>query len=301
MADFLVTGGTGFIGSELVRLLVSAGHSAVVLTRDFARHQGKYGDQVRYVADFDNITNNTYFTAVINLAGEGISDKRWSNPRKQALLDSRVGLTGKLVKLLARLDTRPEVVISGSAVGWYGAQDTKVLTETSAFTPEFTHELCQAWEAEAGKVMALDIRLCIVRLGVVLGKNGGVLKRLLPPFRFGLGGRIGNGRQVMSWIHLDDVLKAINFLVNRTDLDGVFNLTAPQAVSNSDFARGIGLAISRPTLLPLPGFIVKILFGEMGDRLLLQGQNVVPARLQEAGFIFDYPVLEEAFADILIE
>jgi uncharacterized protein (TIGR01777 family) len=300
MAGFLITGGTGFIGSQLVRGLVSAGHTVVVLTRDPARQKGRYGDQVRYISDFDAIAKNTHFTAVINLAGEGIGDKRWSRVRKQALLDSRVKLTGKLIQLLERLETRPAVMVSGSAVGWYGAHDDAPLTETSAFNPEFTHDLCQAWEDAAGRVKALGIRLCIVRLGIVLGRNGGVLKRLLPPFRFGLGGRIGSGRQVMSWVHLDDVLKAINFLVNRTDLNGVFNLTAPRAVSNADFTRGIGLAISRPTLLPLPGFMVKLLFGEMGDRLLLQGQNVVPARLQAAGFIFDYPVVEEAFADILI-
>jgi len=300
MARFLVTGGTGFIGSQLVRGLVSAGHTVVVLTRNPARHKARYGDQVRYIAEFDAIANDTHFTAVINLAGEGIGDKRWSRLRKQALRDSRVKLTGRLIQLLERLETRPAVMISGSAVGWYGAHDDAPLTETSAFNPEFTHDLCQAWEDEAARAKVLGIRLCIVRLGIVLGRNGGVLKRLLPPFRFGLGGRMGTGRQVMSWLHLDDVLKAINFLVNRTDLDGVFNLTAPRAVSNADFTRGIGLAISRPTLLPLPGFMVRLLFGEMGDRLLLQGQNVVPARLQAAGFIFDYPVVEEAFADILI-
>jgi len=300
MARFLVTGGTGFIGSQLVRGLVSAGHTVVVLTRNPARHKARYGDQVRYIAEFDAIANDTHFTAVINLAGEGIGDKRWSRLRKQALRDSRVKLTGRLIQLLERLETRPAVMISGSAVGWYGAHDDAPLTETSAFNPEFTHDLCQAWEDEAARAKVLGIRLCIVRLGIVLGRNGGVLKRLLPPFRFGLGGRMGTGRQVMSWVHLDDVLKAINFLVNRTDLDGVFNLTAPRAVSNADFTRGIGLAISRPTLLPLPGFMVRLLFGEMGDRLLLQGQNVVPARLQAAGFIFDYPVVEEAFADILI-
>jgi len=300
MARFLVTGGTGFIGSQLVRGLVSAGHTVVVLTRNPARHKARYGDQVRYIAEFDAIANDTHFTAVINLAGEGIGDKRWSRLRKQALRDSRVKLTGRLIQLLERLETRPAVMISGSAVGWYGAHDDAPLTETSAFNPEFTHDLCQAWEDEAARAKVLGIRLCIVRLGIVLGRNGGVLKRLLPPFRFGLGGRMGTGRQVMSWLHLDDVLKAINFLVNRTDLDGVFNFTAPRAVSNADFTRGIGLAISRPTLLPLPGFMVRLLFGEMGDRLLLQGQNVVPARLQAAGFIFDYPVVEEAFADILI-
>lgn len=300
MARYLITGGTGFIGTPLVRAISAAGHEAVVLTRHPARHQGRYGDQVRYVDSFDAIAGDTWFAAVINLAGEGNGDKRWSDKRKHVLLESRVGLTAALVQLLERLDTRPGVMISGSAIGWYGASDATPLTEQDTFHPEFTHDLCQAWEDAAAAVTGLGIRLCIMRLGVVLGRNGGVLKRLLPPFYFGLGGRIGDGRQVMSWVHLDDVIKAVNFLVNNDTLSGVFNLTAPDAVTNAEFTRAIGLAISRPTLLPLPAFAVKALFGEMGDRLLLQGQNVVPERLLQAGFTFDYPALDDALADILV-
>lgn len=300
MAKFLVTGGTGFIGTRLVRDLAAAGHQAVVLTRNPDKHQGRNGDSVRYLSRFEEIDSNTLFTAVINLGGEGIGDKRWSEKRKTELLDSRIGLTNQLVTFLATLETRPEVMISGSAIGWYGAQDEKPLTEEDSFNPEFTHDLCQQWEDAAGAVIDLGIRLCIIRMGVVLGRDGGVLKRMLPPFYFGLGGRIGTGRQYMTWVHMTDVIKGINFLVRSPELDGVFNLTAPGAVTNAEFTRGIGLAISRPTIFPLPAFMVKLLFGEMGDRLLLQGQHVVPARLLQAGFVFDYPALKDALTESLV-
>jgi len=301
MAKFLVTGGTGFIGTQLVSHLVSAGHEAVVLTRSPGKHAGKIGDSVRYIAGFDEVDNAEFFMAVINLAGEGIGDKRWSDKRKKQLLESRVALTDELVKCLARLQVRPEVMISGSAIGWYGASDATPLDESAGFNNEFTHELCAAWEQSASAVEALGIRLCIIRLAVVLGKDGGVLKKLLPPFYVGLGGRIGSGEQYMSWIHREDVIKAIQFLVSSPGMSGVYNLAAPDAVTNRVFTRGIGMALSRPTFFPLPAFVVKTVFGEMGDRLLLQGQNVVPRRLQEAGFTFDYQRLEDALADILVK
>lgn len=298
MASFLITGGTGFIGSRLVQDLVTAGHDAVVYTRNPDKHQGRHGDKVRYVGSFGEIDSSSYFSAVINLAGEGIADKRWSDKRKAELRASRIDLTRALVELLASLHTRPEVMVNASAIGWYGAQGDTPLTEESGYHPEFTHDLCQEWEEAAGAVTDLGIRLCITRFGLVLGRNGGLLKRLLPPFYFGLGGRIGSGRQVMTWVHLDDLIKGINYLVDNTRLNGVFNLTAPGAVTNAEFTRGLGAAISRPTIFPLPAFVVKLLFGEMGDRLLLHGQHVVPHRLLESGFEFDFPTLDEALADI---
>ncbi len=299
MANFLITGGTGFIGKQLVAQLVSAGHEAVVVTRRPEKHEAAFAEKVRYIGSFSAIDNSACFDAVINLGGEGIADKRWTVKRKQQLLDSRLGLTNHLVKCLARLEKKPEVMISASAVGWYGAHDETPLTETSACHQEFSHELCDAWEKEAAAAEELGIRLCIIRLGIVLGKNGGVLKRMLPPFYFGLGGPIGSGKQYMSWVHLNDVIRALHFLVNDVGLSGVFNLTAPGTVSNSQFTRAIGTVISRPTFFPLPEFVVKIIFGEMGERLLLMGQNVVPHNLLQAGFSFDYPQLDDALTDIL--
>lgn len=299
MANFLITGGTGFIGKKLVAQLVNAGHEAVVVTRRPEKHGGSFAEKIRYIGSFSAIDNSTCFDAVINLGGEGIADKRWSAKRKQQLLASRIGLTNHLVKCLARLEKRPEVMISASAVGWYGAHDETPLTEDSVCHQEFSHELCEAWEKEAAAVGDLGIRLCIIRLGIVLGKNGGVLKRMLPPFYFGLGGRIGSGKQYMSWVHVNDVIRAVDYLVNENSLSGVFNLTAPGTVSNTQFTQAIGKVISRPTLFPLPAFVVKTVFGEMGQRLLLMGQNVVPHNLLEAGFSFDFPDLDGALTDIL--
>ena len=299
MANFLITGGTGFIGKKLVAQLVNAGHEAVVVTRRPEKHGGSFAEKIRYIGSFSAIDNSTCFDAVINLGGEGIADKRWSAKRKQQLLASRIGLTNHLVKCLARLEKRPEVMISASAVGWYGAHDETPLTEDSACHQEFSHELCEAWEKEAAAVGDLGIRLCIIRLGIVLGKNGGVLKRMLPPFYFGLGGRIGSGKQYMSWVHVNDVIRAVDYLVDENSLSGVFNLTAPGTVSNKQFTQAIGKVISRPTLFPLPAFVVKTVFGEMGERLLLMGQNVVPHNLLEAGFSFDFPDLDGALTDIL--
>jgi len=298
MARYLITGGTGFIGSRLLEHLAASGHEAVVITRNPARHKNRCGEQVSYYKGFDELKSSEVFHTVINLAGEGIGDRRWSEKRKQALYNSRIGMTHSLVKYLSTLSDKPEVMISGSAIGWYGAHDNSPLTEEARSNPEYTHELCEAWEQAAAGVRDLGIRLCIVRLGVVLGQGGGVLKRLLPPFYLGLGGRIGSGQQMMTWVHREDVIHAFDFLVETPSVEGVFNLTAPNAVSNAEFTRQLGKSVHRPTLLPLPGFVVRLVFGEMGDRLLLHGQNVVPARLQDAGFSFRFERLDEAFTDL---
>lgn len=298
MARFLVTGGTGFIGSALLPRLVDAGHEVVVFTRRPDKFAGQFGNAVSFIDSFDAVSGETCFQAVINLAGEGIGDKRWSEKRKQQLLDSRINTTRDLVSCLARLQALPEVMISGSAVGWYGAQGEKPLKEEDDYVKEFSHAICQQWEEAAAEVKDLGVRLCIVRLGVVLERGGGIIKKLLPPFKCGLGGPISSGQQMMSWIHMNDVINAFNFLINNSQLDGIFNLAAPAAVDSKTFSRALGRAISRPAFLPLPGFMVKLLFGEMGDRLLLHGQNVVPARLLDNGFEFEYPDIEAAFAGV---
>lgn len=297
MANYLVTGGTGFIGGALVPALLDDGHTLTIFTRRPRRHADT--DKLRYIDSFDAIADHEVFDVVINLGGEGIGDKRWSPQRKRELFDSRVELTRDLVACLTRLQHKPAVMINGSAIGWYGASDDRPLDENASYHDEFTHSLCRAWENAAGLVTKLGVRLCIVRQGVVLGRGGGALKRMLPPFYIGLGGPLGSGEQMMSWVHMTDLLKAYRFLIDNAGLSGVFNLTAPNAVTNRDFARAIGRALRRPAVVPVPGFVLKVVFGEMADRLLLHGQRVIPRRLQDNGFAFDFPDIDAALFDIL--
>lgn len=298
MAHYLITGGTGFIGTALVCDLVADGHTAVVLTRRPDKHRPRFPSQVSLIDSLAAVPAEVTFDGIVNLAGEGIADKRWSEARKRELIDSHAGVTREVVKLVARLKSKPAVMVSGSAVGWYGAQGDKPLDEKSPPVEEFSHELCREWEEAARGAEELGVRLCIVRLGPVLEKHGGMLKRLLPPFRLGLGGPIGDGSQVISWIHRSDVLRGIRFLLDTPATRGVYNLTAPVPATNREFARELGRALHRPAFLPLPAFVVRAAFGEMGESLLLRGQRVLPLRLNRAGFLFDYERIEDAFSRI---
>ncbi|MEX0739620.1 MAG: TIGR01777 family oxidoreductase [Pseudohongiella sp.] len=297
----LMTGGTGFIGTHLVAELLSAKHELTVLVRDYARGRLLLGSTPELVRSLDEIEHDRHFDAVINLAGAGIADKRWTRARKRLLLNSRLQTTTALVQLFQRLQQPPAVFLSASAVGFYGAHGPEPLTETSPVHDEFSHQLCRRWEEEARKAEVLHIRVCVLRLGVVLGSGGGMLGKLLPMFRLGLGGRIGDGEQMLSWIHRADVIAAIQFLLAKDTESGVFNLTAPAAVTNREFTRELAAVVKRPAFLPLPAPVVQLMFGEMGDRLLLHGQNVIPARLQAAGFEFRYPDLRPALSACLCD
>ncbi len=292
---YLISGGTGFIGKPLVAALRGDGHEVSVLTRDYAAARKRLGSDVTLLRSVDGIAADQPIDVVINLAGAGIADRRWSARRKRELLDSRVRTTQDLVQLVQRLRTRPDCFLSASAVGYYGASDDRPLTETEpAVTSEFTHELCRRWEEEALRVSALGVRTVITRFGVVFGPDGGMLARLEWPFRLALGGRLGSGRQMLSWVHRDDVISAIRFLIDDERHSGVFNVTAPKPVSNADFTRALARAVHRPAIMHMPSAVVRLLFGEMGDRLLLHGQCVMPARLQESGFEFLFPGVDEA-------
>lgn len=297
----LITGGTGFIGSRLVNALQEEKHEVTVLVRDYARSRLILGADPELVRSLDEIAQDMHFDAAINLAGAGIADKRWTRARKKLLLSSRLQTTKALMQLFQRLRQPPSVLLNASAVGFYGAHGSEPLTETSPVHDEFSHELCKRWEEEARKAESLGVRVCIVRLGVVLGPDGGMLGRLLPIFRLALGGRIGNGEQMLSWVHRDDVIRAIDFLLNSNTESGVFNLTAPEAINNREFTRVLAAAVNRPAVLPLPAPVVQLMFGEMGDRLLLHGQNVKPARLQALGFEFKYPDLRSAVSACLCD
>jgi uncharacterized protein (TIGR01777 family) len=252
----LITGGTGFMGARLADELQVVGHELTVLVRDYARARLILGTRPELLRSLDEVDQDRQFDAVINLAGAGIADKRWTGARKRLLLNSRLHTTKALVALCQRLRHRPRVLLSASAVGFYGAQGTEPLTESSPVHDEFSHQLCKRWEEEARKAESLGMRVCIMRFGVVLGPGGGMLDRLLPVFRLALGGRLGDGQQMLSWVHRTDVINVMQFLLTHESESGVFNVTAPEAVNNATFTRELAAAVNRPAVLPLPAPLV---------------------------------------------
>jgi uncharacterized protein (TIGR01777 family) len=240
---------------------------------------------------------------VVNLAGEPIAAKRWNVGQKVKLWESRVDLTHRLVNWIKQRPTAPKALISGSAVGWYGDGEAQILTEQSSAVNAYTHTLCHAWETEALALTSADIRVCISRTGLVLSKHGGFLSKLTLPFKLGLGARLGNGQQYMSWIHLDDMVTALLFLIadnhQKSSLPhGIFNLTSPNPISNRQFNQTFATQLNRCCCLVMPSPVLKLLLGEMAQ-LLLAGQRAVPQRLTDHGFIFRYPKLAHALADIM--
>lgn len=288
----LITGATGFIGQALITQLLAAKHDLIALSRRSPRHLPPLfrSAQVRCIQSLDEIDTEEPLDAIINLAGEPIADRRWSPARKQLLADSRTGTTKKLSALVKRLSTKPKTLISGSAVGYYGDQGNQTVIENTPPHDEFTHSLCHTWEQAALAMQEDGVRVCLVRTGLVIGPRGGFLKRMLLPFRLGLGGRLGDGRQWMSWIDLEDEVRIILFLLQHQELQGAFNATAPTPVTNRDFTRALASCVKRPACIPVPALLLKLILGEM-SRLLLTGQKALPHRLLEAGFTFKQPDL----------
>lgn len=294
----LITGGTGFIGRRLVAHLKVA-HEVLVLTRQGSRAYDLLGHDVKLLDSLDRLDNLNDVDAVINLAGEPIANGRWSERRKQLLCDSRWLLTEQLVDLVKLSSTPPRLLLNASAIGWYGRQDDAPLDETCQSPhDEFTHRLCQQWEQLAQQARSAQTRVCILRIGLVLGMEGGALPRMLPPYRLGLGGPMGSGTQMMSWIHVQDLVRAMLFLIEHGECDGIFNGTAPQPVSNRRFSETLAATLHRPHLFFVPAPLLRLLMGEAAD-LLLTGQHVLPARLQQAGFHFSFPALPGALDNLL--
>ena len=291
--NILMTGGTGFIGTQLSEYLINRGFTITVLTRNSQANK----KDIEFVTSLNDIHPEKSFHAVINLAGASISN-RWSKSYKTKLINSRVALTKNLVEFISAMKVKPTCLISASAIGYYGSQSSNPLDEASSPNKEFTHELCRAWEEAAQPVKDAGVRLCIMRIGIVLGQ-GGALKKMLPAFRLGLGGPIGSGEQYMSWIQIKDLLRIIEKLVSDDSFEGVYNATAPNPVTNKEFSIALGKALSRPAIFPMPAFMVKLLFGEMGDRLLLKGQNVLPGKLLSEGFDFNFKEINSALAESL--
>lgn len=290
----LITGGSGFIGRELCKQLFLAGHTATVLTRQPAKALPLPG--VRWVATLQEAQQ---VDAVVNLAGEPLAAGRWNTARKQLFRDSRIGTTQKLLSWVESLEQRPRVLVSGSAIGYYGAHDDSALTESAAPGEDFAATLCRDWETEALKARALGLRVCTLRIGIVLGNDGGALAQMLPPFRLGAGGPMGSGKQWMSWVRRSDLVRLILWLLQTESASGAYNGTAPQPVTNREFARTLGAVLSRPAVITTPAFALKLMFGEMAEALLLTGQRVLPAKAQAEGFVFLHPELGPALRDLL--
>jgi uncharacterized protein len=294
----LLTGGTGLIGRRLCRYWLAQGHQLVVYSRQPERVGALCGASVRGIGTLAEYGDGP-LDAVVNLAGAPIADRPWTASRKALLLASRVALTAHLLTWLSGRGQRPEVLISGSAVGWYGDGGEHVLTEDSpAGGTDFAAQLCVAWEFEAQQAQALGMRVVTVRTGLVLAREGGFLARLLLPFKLALGGPLGNGRQWMPWIHLDDQVALIDFLLQQRSLSGVFNACAPQPVRNAEFTRALAEVLRRPARLRAPAWLLRLGLGQLAG-LLLGGQRALPERLLASGFVFTFNDLPSALNDLL--
>ena len=289
----LLTGGTGFIGAPLCQALAQHDHELLVLTREpkarspqqHIRYLSWHADEwQRAITDVDG---------VINLAGAPLAAKRWSSQQKRLILDSRVQTTSTLVSAMAAQPKRPSVVVSVSAIGYYGPRGDELLTELAPLGRGFLAEVCQAWEHEAQRAEALGVRVVRLRMGLVLGPGGGALAKMVPPFRAFIGGPLGHGRQWISWVHRDDVIGLIEWALTHPNVSGALNATAPNPVTMQGLCRELGRALHRPSWAPVPAVVLRLLLGEMAD-LLLTGQRVLPQVAQQQGYRFHFPELGPA-------
>ena len=300
----LLTGGTGFVGTALRETLTQKGHEVVILTRQASR-ENQPGIRTRYAywnppgggaweRELDGVDG------VINLAGEPIVRKRWTAEQKQKIEGSRAGATRAIVEAIRGSKRKPFFLINASAVGYYGPHENEELTEESPAGKDYLAQTCQKWEMEALRAETLGIRVVRLRIGIVLEKGGGALAKMLPPFQLGLGGPLGSGRQWMSWIHREDLTGLILWAIEKKEIRGALNATAPVPVTMKEFAGTLGRALHRPAIFPVPEFVVKFLLGEMSE-MLLKGQRVLPKRALSSGYSFQFPKLEQAFQGILAQ
>ncbi|MDJ0556651.1 MAG: TIGR01777 family oxidoreductase [Microcoleaceae cyanobacterium MO_207.B10] len=301
-----ITGATGFVGSRLVERLHSEGEQILVLTRNPERAKRVFptsaypnlevvGYQPKQSGAWQQSIDGC--DAVVNLAGAGIADERWSPSRKREIMESRQVTTEKLVEAIAQANSKPSVLVSGSAVGYYGTSETATFDETSPSGDDFLAEVCQKWEAAAQPVKDVGVRLVILRIGIVLGM-GGTVSKMLTPFKLFAGGPIGSGQQWFSWVHRDDLVSLILHSLRHPEIQGVFNATAPNPVRMGEFCQDLGSALNRPSWLPVPDFAIEILLGD-GAVVVLEGQKVLPKQTQASGFEYQYPNAKAALKNIL--
>ncbi len=304
MDRVIVTGATGFIGKALCLRLESEGYKVVALSRNPEKGQRLFGPKFS-VAKWDDANASEWMQyadgayAIVNLAGENIGSGRWTRRRKQAILQSRLDAGKAVVEAVESASVKPRVVVQASAVGFYGSRGNDSIDESFSPGEGFLTAVAEEWEESTHAVESFGVRRIIIRSGVVLGAEGGALLRLLKPFRLFAGGPLGSGRQWFSWIHIEDEVNAILFLLKREELKGVFNLSAPHPLPQKDLARLLGKILRRPSWFPTPGFMLRAILGEMADEMLLVSQRVAPKRLLEAGYRFLYPEAEHALKDIV--
>ena len=302
LMTIVLSGGTGFIGKALVKRLLEAGHTVMLLSRRPERSR-QSGTESLQIISWDGRTLGAWVQgingadAVINLAGETIAEKRWTAAQKAKILKSRIEATRALVSAIAQVKKRPSVLVNASAVGYYGDVESGDVTESHPKGKGFLADVCEQWEQEARKAEALGVRVVLLRTGIVLEKEGGALAKMLPPFKLFIGGPLGCGRQWIPWVHREDVIGAILFALERSRLSGAVNVTAPEPATMKQFCAALGKVIHRPSWAPVPAFALQVLLGEMSE-MLLTGQRAIPQKLETSGYRFRYPNLEETLRAI---
>lgn len=295
----LITGASGLIGKELQASFREKGYEMLLASRSQPRDENHILWNMDTGFEDKDLPRLEALDAVIHLAGENVSGLRWTDEKKKAIRDSRIFGTRTIIEAFARLEKKPKVFISGSAIGFYGDRGNDEMTETSSAGDTFLAIVCKEWEAESRRAEDMGIRTVLLRTGVVLSKDGGALATMLTPFKLGVGGVVGTGKQWMSWVSLDDVVAIINFALENQSLRGAVNVVSPNPATNEEFTKELGTVLYRPTFLPLPKFAINLMFGEMGDALLLSSTRVAPKRLQELGFKFEFPHLKQALGSAL--
>src|SRR5215213_2813792 len=290
----LITGSSGLIGKALQKSFKAKGYEMLLASRKEPEHE----NEIQWNPDSgfadEDVLRLEGLDAVIHLAGENIAGLRWTDEKKKAIRDSRVHGTRTMIEAFARLERKPAVFVSASATGFYGDRGDQEMIETSPAGDTFLSEVCKEWESESRRAEDMGIRTVLLRNGIVLSKDGGALATMLTPFKFGVGGVIGSGKQWMSWVSLDDVVEVVSFAIENQKVRGAINVTSPHPVTNEEFTKALGEVLYRPTFLPLPEFAVNLVFGEMGDALLIDSTRVVPKRLLDNGYNFKYPDLKSA-------
>ena len=294
----LVSGSSGLVGKALIKSLTNDGHEVVRLVR---RERSPGALEIEWHPNQGRIDSQRLegLDAVVHLAGESIAAGRWTEARKRSIRESRTKGTSLLSESLARMSHPPSVFLSASAIGYYGNRGDELLKESSAPGNDFLADVCVGWEAATKPTVQKGIRTVFARFGVILDSDGGALAKMLTPFRMGIGGKVGDGKQWMSWIALDDVVAALKFLISDESISGPVNIVSPNPVTNAEFTRTLGRTLSRPTIFPMPAFGARLAFGEMADALLLSSQKVKPSVLEDKGFLFSWPKLEPALKHVL--